>query len=159
MIPRPRCIYIEPKIDDAAYLCTIEAEKSQSHHPARLRGYRKLSQHQLCKETRATNMKTYLWKKTLQCRWDTKQSRNTEILCRYVHEDRKQENSPVILSYGLGGKPNDTWIPMVHQHSGDYPYFETVYHSSSFQNLSKAPSFKEYLLREYPSWWRVWHSA
>src|SRR5216683_7092325 len=115
MIPRPRCIYIKPKINDAAHLHTFEVQESRSHHPARLRSYRKLYQHQLCEEIGLTNMTTSLRKKTLQCRWNPKQSRNTKVLCGHVHKNRRKKDPPAILPHGPRRKPSHIGVPMVCQ--------------------------------------------
>src|SRR6266851_7793652 len=116
MIPRPRCVYIEPEINDAARLYTLKVQKSRSRRPARLRSYRKLHQYRLCKETRHTNTKTYPRKKTLQHRRNPEQSRNAEILCGHDHEDRRKEDPTAILPYRPRGKPSYTGLPMVRQH-------------------------------------------
>src|SRR6266851_6331846 len=108
-------IYIKPEINNTTHLYTIKVKKSQSHRPARLRGYRKLPQHQLCEETRVTNMKTHLQEKTLQHRWNTEQSGDAKILCGCIHKDRKQEKLPMILPYRPRGKSDNTQIPMVRQ--------------------------------------------
>src|SRR6266853_4861777 len=115
MILRPRCVYIEPEIDDAACLYTLEVQKSRSRHPARLRSYRKLHQYRLCKETRHTNTKTYPRKETLQRRRNPEQSRSAEILCGHDHEDRRKEDPTAILPYGPRGKPSHTRLPLVCQ--------------------------------------------
>src|SRR5216683_6554896 len=115
MIPRPRCIYIEPKIDDTVHLYTVKVQESRSHRPARLRSYRKLYQHRLCEEIGLTNTKTSLRKKTLQCRRNPKQSRNIKVLRGHVHKNWRKEDPPVILPHRPRGKPSHTGVPMVHQ--------------------------------------------
>src|SRR6266851_9477588 len=115
MIPRPRCVYIEPEINDAARLYTLKVPKSRSRRPARLRSYRELHQHQLCEKTRHTNTKTHPRKKTLQRRRNPEQSRSAEILCGHDHEDRRKADPTAILPYGPRGKPGHTRLPLVRQ--------------------------------------------
>src|SRR5216683_2341785 len=115
MIPRPRCVYIEPEINDAARLYTLKVPKSRSRRPARLRSYRELHQHQLCEKTRHTNTKTHPRKKTLQRRRNPEQSRSAEVLCGHDHEDRRKEDPTAILPHGPRGKPSYTRLPMVRQ--------------------------------------------
>src|SRR5216683_5603067 len=115
MIPRPRCVYIEPEINDAARLYTLEVQKSRSRCPARLRSYRKLHQHRLREETRHTNTKTHPREKTLQCRRNPEQSRSAEILCGHDHEDWRKEDLTAILPHRPRGKPSYTGLPMVRQ--------------------------------------------
>src|SRR6266851_40205 len=102
MIPRPRCIYIEPEINDAARLYTLEVQKSRSCCPARLRSYRKLHQYQLREETRHTNTKTHPREKTLQRRRNPEQSRSAEILRGPDHKDQRKEDPTAILPHRLG---------------------------------------------------------
>src|SRR5216683_7860695 len=115
MIPRLRCVYIEPEINDAVRLYTLEVQKSRSCCPARLRSYRKLHQYRLCEETRHTNMKTHPRKKTLQCRQNPEQSRSAKILCGHDHEDWRKEDPTAVLPHGPRGKPSHTGLPMVRQ--------------------------------------------
>src|SRR6266853_5866461 len=115
MISRPRCIYIEPKIDDAARLYTLEVQKSRSRCPARLRSYRKLHQYRLRKETRHTNTKAYQREKTLQRRRNPEQSRSAEILCEPNHQNWRKEDPTAILPHGPRGKPSHTRLPLVRQ--------------------------------------------
>src|SRR6266851_320719 len=115
MIPRPRCVYIEPEINDAARLYTLKVQKSRSRRPARLRSYRKLHQYRLCQETRHTNTKTYPRKETLQCGRNPEQSRSAEILCGHDHENRRKGDPTAVLPYGPRGKPSHTRLPLVRQ--------------------------------------------
>src|SRR6266851_1985322 len=115
MIPRPRCIYIEPEINDAARLYTLEVQKSRSRCPARLRSYRKLHQYRIREETRHTNTKTHPREKTLQRRRNPEQSRSAEILCGPDHKDQGKEDPTAILPHRPRGKPSHTRLPMVRQ--------------------------------------------
>src|SRR5229473_397374 len=113
MIPRPRCVYIEPEINDAARLYTLKVQKSRSRRPARLRSYRKLHQYQIREETKHANTKAYQREETLQRRRNPKQSRSAEILRGPNHQNRREEDPTVILPHGPRRKPGHTRLPMV----------------------------------------------
>src|SRR5216684_5995397 len=115
MIPRPRCVYIKPKINDAARLYTLEVQKSRSRRLARLRSYRKLHQYQLREETRHANTKAYQREETLQRRRNPEQSRSAEILCGPDHQNRREENQTAILPNRPRRKPSHTRLPLVRQ--------------------------------------------
>src|SRR5216683_4067648 len=115
MIPRPRCVYIEPQINDTARLYTLEVQKSRSRRLARLRSYRKLYQYQLREEARHANTKTYQREETLQRRRNPKQSGSAEILCGPNHQNRREEDLTAILPHRPRGKPSHTRLPMVRQ--------------------------------------------
>src|SRR5216683_1754884 len=113
MILRPRCVYIEPEINDAARLYTLEVQKSRSRRPARLRSYRKLHKYQIREETEHANTKAYQRKETLQCRRNPKQSRSAEILCGPNHPNQGEEDPTTIFPDGSRREPSHTGLPLV----------------------------------------------
>src|SRR5216683_3354590 len=115
MILRPRCVYIEPEINDAARLYTLKVQKSRNRRPARLRSYRKLHQYRLREETEHANTKAYQRKETLQRRRNPEQSRSTEILCGPNHQNRGEEDPTAILPHRPRRKPSHTGLSLVRQ--------------------------------------------
>ena len=120
MILRPRCIYIELEIHDAARLFTFEVEKSQNHHPVGLRSNWKLHQHPLHQKIGPTYTTTHPRKKTLQCWWNPEQSRNLKIFHWHNHKDGNKKNLPKVLPHWPRRQPSHPGVPMVRKHTTIY---------------------------------------
>ena len=103
------------KINDTACLYALKVKKSQKRHSARLRSNRKLHQYQLHPKAEPANMKTHPGKKTLQCQWNPKQSRNLEVLHRHHYQNRNKAHASALLPYWPRRQPSYTRIPIVCQ--------------------------------------------